>query len=307
MYFILSRCQHSPHNNHSSSETITSRLLSAMAGVLLLASVNTVYAQELDRNAVCELIAPAGRGQQAAFNDLGRVECWSCPEGHERSWSAVDASDACVKAASEVFVSARDRGAPTGVIIKTDCPDGAFLDVGKGRCYSCDSGYTRTAHSVTSGKACVRSVPATKVRATYHASSDLADHTTVAHMIMDFSQDYNSDGCSNDVIRKYITKAEKDDIVTEELNNFFKPACDNHDYCYESPWRADGKEDVGKAFCDQAFYEDMMQLCPDSPGGVCSRAAWIYFSAVSLSEAGQKAYDDAQDRCEKYENCVLND
>lgn len=81
--------------------------------------------------------------------------CWSCPSSHpKRTVFAVDTDKACEKPAGIRWSKAKDRGKGTG-LLGTDCPKGAFLDIGKRRCYSCPSRYGRSIeHSVTSSKAC---------------------------------------------------------------------------------------------------------------------------------------------------------
>ncbi|MBX2797781.1 MAG: hypothetical protein KTR31_08940 [Myxococcales bacterium] len=94
-----------------------------------------------------------------SFLHLTSGECYSCPSGFQRSLNPdVRASNACVMPAQEQTSRATDRGTPTGFPIPTQCPGGAFLDVGKGRCYSCPSGYNRSAAPVTASNACSRRV-----------------------------------------------------------------------------------------------------------------------------------------------------
>ena len=95
-----------------------------------------------------------------SFADLLTGGCWSCPSGHQRSLNPdVRAANACVQPAGEQTARASDRGSPSGFPIATQCPGGAFLDIGKGRCYSCPSGFHRTAAPVTAGNACAKRVP----------------------------------------------------------------------------------------------------------------------------------------------------
>ncbi|MEQ9559337.1 MAG: tectonin domain-containing protein [Rhodospirillales bacterium] len=47
------------------------------------------------------------------------------------------------------------------------CPAGAFFDIGKWACYSCPSGFKRTANAVDTAAACAKSVPAERKGAIY--------------------------------------------------------------------------------------------------------------------------------------------
>lgn len=91
----------------------------------------------------------------AFFDPRNGGECWSCAKGTHRTIFAVDKSKACERRASTKYAKAKDHGKGKGVF-KTDCKKGRFFDVGKGKCYSCPSGYKRGVSSVTSSKACFR-------------------------------------------------------------------------------------------------------------------------------------------------------
>jgi len=85
-------------------------------------------------------------------------ECWSCPAGFGRTWSAVDAWDACGKAG---------QTARRAEFISRVCPDGTITDL-NGSCYTCPEGFRRTAAAVTAGNACFRNeslMPAEKTAA----------------------------------------------------------------------------------------------------------------------------------------------
>lgn len=90
------------------------------------------------------------------FDPRNGGECWSCPQGYNRSLAEVDKFNACAKPAYEDFSKATHRSS-----LKTSCPSGQFSDP-NGGCYSCPSGYNRTAHAVTSNKACSRLVESNK-------------------------------------------------------------------------------------------------------------------------------------------------
>lgn len=120
----------------------------------------------LDRGTViqCDKTYPSTSKHHAAFLDVGKGTCWQCPKSHpSRTVFAVDSGKACEKPAREDFKKATGPKTPTG-LLRTDCPSGYFLDVLKGKCYSC-GGYARTAYSVTSNKACSKRVGASWARA----------------------------------------------------------------------------------------------------------------------------------------------
>jgi hypothetical protein len=85
------------------------------------------------------------------FLDVGRGECWSCPEGYSRTAYPVTSVRACERPRLTAKAVRHQRG--TG-LIKTDCPDGQFLHALNGYCYSCPSGLKRTVHPIDSKNAC---------------------------------------------------------------------------------------------------------------------------------------------------------
>jgi len=91
--------------------------------------------------------------QAGEFLDIGRNECWSCPADYNRTLSAVTASDACSRAVPEMVTPATGYGKGTG-IFGTDCPSGAFLDIGLGTCWSCPAGTIRNANPVNGNAGC---------------------------------------------------------------------------------------------------------------------------------------------------------
>ena len=94
-----------------------------------------------------------------SFLDVGTGDCYTCPaSAPSRSVFSVKGKKACFKKADLVYKKADRHGKPTGRIVKTKCPSGQFLDVGKGRCYSCERGYNRTARKVTSKKSCSKRI-----------------------------------------------------------------------------------------------------------------------------------------------------
>lgn len=102
-------------------------------------------------------------GGGSFFDPINGGSCWSCPDGTRRTVFPVNQAKACESPGGQTFSRASDRGAPTSAspfLPKTQCPGGAFLDVGRGRCYSCPSGAKRTLEAVTSERACVSSTQA---------------------------------------------------------------------------------------------------------------------------------------------------
>ncbi len=97
--------------------------------------------------------------------DLTTGLCWSCPTSHpKRTVFTVEGKQACEKPAHEKFAKAKGPENPTG-LFKTDCRSGYFLDIGKGKCYSCPSGYNRSAYPVTDPRACSKAVKVSRSEA----------------------------------------------------------------------------------------------------------------------------------------------
>ena len=85
-------------------------------------------------------------------------ECWSCPTGFGRTFSAVNEWDAC---------GAFGQSARRAEFIDRVCPEGSFPDL-NGSCYTCPDGFRRTANAVTANNACFRNeslVPAEQTAA----------------------------------------------------------------------------------------------------------------------------------------------
>lgn len=86
------------------------------------------------------------------FDPRNGGECWSCPAGYNRTWSAVTADDACSQSIFGPVARATLHG-PGGMA----CPSGAFFDpINGGECWSCPSGYHRSLAPVTAENACAR-------------------------------------------------------------------------------------------------------------------------------------------------------
>ncbi|MEQ9559397.1 MAG: ricin-type beta-trefoil lectin domain protein [Rhodospirillales bacterium] len=58
-----------------------------------------------------------------------------------------------------------------------DCPRGSFFDIGTWTCYSCPSGYQRTANSVTEWDACSKDVPDQRMKASYKGQASCPSGT----------------------------------------------------------------------------------------------------------------------------------
>lgn len=91
-----------------------------------------------------------------SFYDIGTEKCYKCPSGYKRTVASVNSRNACEKPGGERFAKALSGGKGTG-LLGTDCRPGYFWDP-NGKCYKCPSGYNRTAHPVTSDKACSQKV-----------------------------------------------------------------------------------------------------------------------------------------------------
>jgi hypothetical protein len=89
-----------------------------------------------------------------------RAACGRCPAGYSRSVLPLDAM-ACERPATVLPARATRRALATGPL-GTECPAGQFphLLAIPVRCYSCPSGYTRTASGIDAGDACARPVVA---------------------------------------------------------------------------------------------------------------------------------------------------
>lgn len=90
---------------------------------------------------------PAG-----TFADIGRWGCYTCPDGFDRGIAAVDSDRACTRESTnnqlERFVSATKVG--------TACPSGSFFDpIREGECWTCPSGFIRSAANIDWADACV--------------------------------------------------------------------------------------------------------------------------------------------------------
>ncbi|MEQ8194085.1 MAG: tectonin domain-containing protein [Rhodospirillales bacterium] len=103
--------------------------------------------------------------QGSFYDNVRGGECWSCPSGYKRSAAPVGGANACVIPTREEFSKTRRHNRATG-LFKTDCPGGQFWDAVDGFCYSCPSGFGRTAYHVHNARACVRRIGEKVARAT---------------------------------------------------------------------------------------------------------------------------------------------
>jgi len=95
--------------------------------------------------------AAVGTCPRGSFFDIGTWECWSCPAGYNRTAEGVSTSRACSKPDTSIkgeFTAATFQG-PL-------CPAGSFYDPAReGECWSCPTGYKRSAAAVGAKNACV--------------------------------------------------------------------------------------------------------------------------------------------------------
>ena len=106
---------------------------------------------------------PSGCPNGAFFDPIDGGSCWRCPSRSKRTVFHVKSKDACEVPAHEDFSPATRHAKGKG-LTRTDCPRGQFWDP-NGYCWSCPSGHRRTAHPVTTGKACVDHVRASRSHA----------------------------------------------------------------------------------------------------------------------------------------------
>ncbi|MHA6325747.1 hypothetical protein [Roseivivax sp. CAU 1753] len=95
-----------------------------------------------------------------AFNDIGRGECWKCPDGTIRNLNAVNKGKACTKPGRTVHAPATIKKTP----ILKKCASGYKRDPLLG-CYQCPDGYGRNLRAVDDDRACSKHIKATTVAA----------------------------------------------------------------------------------------------------------------------------------------------
>lgn len=117
-----------------------------------------------------------------SFWDIGTAACWECPKSApKRTILPVTGGWACERPAHEVFKRAIGPEKPTG-LIGTDCRKGWFLDIGLGKCYSCQ-GYNRTLYPVTHARACSRLEPLVKAQAARRGSPGGCPDGSFQHLL----------------------------------------------------------------------------------------------------------------------------
>ena len=95
-------------------------------------------------------------------------ECWSCPSGYMRTLVPVTAGDACAKDLIWGPKSSATFHKKAGA-----CDGNSFFDpINGGTCWTCPSGYRRTAYRVDDSKACAQTIP------TQYASATLVSGCT---------------------------------------------------------------------------------------------------------------------------------
>lgn len=111
---------------------------------------------------------PSGCPGGTFFDLIDGGSCWSCPSGTVRNVTAVNSASACLRPPGETVRKATRHGRGTG-LLGTDCPKGQFWDP-NGSCWSCPSGFTRTAAPVTAKNACTKWRGPSTARATKRKS-----------------------------------------------------------------------------------------------------------------------------------------
>jgi hypothetical protein len=103
--------------------------------------------------------------QGSFFDPIHGGECYQCPAGYNRSAAHIGASNACYVPITEQFSRASRHN---NTIWPHECSSGRFHDLWNGgACWSCPSGYRRTAYHVNNGNACARTVPEQHARAAF--------------------------------------------------------------------------------------------------------------------------------------------
>lgn len=98
-----------------------------------------------------------------AFLDIGKGQCWQCPDGYERSLEPVDGPSACKRPVAAQRFAATKYGA-------SGCQSGEFLDLTGNECWQCPTGYNRTLSAVTASDACATTISSQFVSATNHGA-----------------------------------------------------------------------------------------------------------------------------------------
>ncbi|MCF8178261.1 MAG: hypothetical protein K9J74_07105 [Sulfuritalea sp.] len=126
--------------------------------------------------------AAVGSCPKDSFFDLGKWGCYSCPAGFQRGIDSIDTPKACLKNTNSpgkalpmvpgtlipqlpaTYTAAKLRG--------TACPTGSFFDpIRDGECYTCPSGYVRSAAHIDWADACVILSSVGTAKATKHSKA----------------------------------------------------------------------------------------------------------------------------------------
>ena len=92
-------------------------------------------------------VCPAG-----TFADIGKWGCYKCPAGFDRGIAAVDSDRACTRKKT----GKKNEQLTKATLQGSACPKGSFFDpVRGGECWSCPSGYIRSAAHIDWKDACV--------------------------------------------------------------------------------------------------------------------------------------------------------
>ena len=135
-------------------------------------AVDTARACAKADSSVKSSFVPARRGGAACPNGfidpIRGGECWSCPEGYQRSAAHIEAANAC-------FIPTHDNFAKANMVRKTawphDCAKGSFHDAIGGGCFQCPPGFKRSGYSINDARACSMQIQEKVSRATLHGVS----------------------------------------------------------------------------------------------------------------------------------------
>jgi hypothetical protein len=115
-----------------------------------------------DIDTAATFVSSTGCQSGTFYDPRNGGECWSCPGGYGRSAEAVTSDRAC-----QVVIIVGPFSRATFHKKVGSCASGTFWDPRNGgECWSCPSGFDRTASSVTAGDACSRYWNGTKVQGT---------------------------------------------------------------------------------------------------------------------------------------------
>lgn len=250
-----------------------------------------------EKLARAKFVSKAVRGapKGAFFDPRKGGEYWSCPKGYSRTvaYPVNHKSRACKKAIGGKTYNARAKSrGPWG------CKTGTFRNGPGTTCYVCPASYRRSdvpgvdLHKVK--RACVK----TTVRYAGDAASAGGRPPSAA-------SDYFSFACKAEIAPRDRMDGCSDPIQTKvnaHYRSLFRPACDNHDVCYSSPWRKAGFNDInGQTICDKALHDEAIAICDRTrfKGGAtekhaCLAAARAYLVGVGVGATVLRAYQNGQ-------------